>query len=59
MLAIAASLTSMVAGYTDAGAEQGEQLESLLARAQELRRTALRLRMMTRPLRAPSVPRSD
>ena len=43
MLAIAASLTSMVVGYTDAGAEQGEQLESLLARAQELRRTALRL----------------
>ncbi|GAA2174698.1 hypothetical protein GCM10009784_14090 [Arthrobacter parietis] len=43
MLAIAASLTSMVAGYTDPGAEQGEQLERLLARAQELRRTALRL----------------
>ncbi|GAB3553598.1 hypothetical protein GCM10027404_26390 [Arthrobacter tumbae] len=43
MLAIAASLTSMVAGYTDAGAEQRDQLEDLHARAQELRRTALQL----------------
>lgn len=43
MLAIAASLTSMVAGYTDAEGEQEDQLKDLLARAQDLRRTALHL----------------
>ena len=43
MLAIAASLTSMVAGYTDAVTGQGDQLEDLHARAQELRRAALQL----------------
>jgi formiminotetrahydrofolate cyclodeaminase len=41
MLAIAASLTSMVAGYTDA--EDSEQLERIHARAQALRKTALQL----------------
>jgi formiminotetrahydrofolate cyclodeaminase len=41
MLAIAASLTSMVAGYTDA--EDSEQLESIHARARALRKTALQL----------------
>lgn len=43
MLAIAASLTSMVAGYTDAEKNPGNQLEEILTRAQNLRRTALRL----------------
>lgn len=41
MLAIAAALTSMVAGYTDAEESQGRELDSVLARAQELRRVAL------------------
>lgn len=43
MLAIAASLTSMVAGYTDPEEHQRRQLDDLLARARELRRVALRL----------------
>ena len=42
MLAVAASLTSMVAGYTDA--EDGrEEVEAIRARAQDLRREALAL----------------
>jgi len=43
MLAIAASLTSMVAGYTEAEGEQESELAALHGRAKELRRTALRL----------------
>lgn len=43
MLAIAASLTSMVAGYTDAEPHQEQQLEDLLARARKLRQAALQL----------------
>lgn len=43
MLAIAASLTSMVAGYTEAEEERESQLTALHGRAKELRRTALRL----------------
>lgn len=43
MLAIAASLTSMVAGYTEAEGEQESELAALQRRAKELRRTALRL----------------
>lgn len=43
MLAIAASLTSMVAGYTDAEPQQEGQLGELLSRAQTLREVALRL----------------
>lgn len=43
MLGIAASLTSMVAGYTEPDADQQQKLSSILARAQELRRTALQL----------------
>jgi formiminotetrahydrofolate cyclodeaminase len=43
MLAIAASLTSMVAGYTEAEEELESQLTALHGRAKELRRTALRL----------------
>lgn len=43
MLAIAASLTSMVAGYTDAEVDQQEQVDDLLARAQKLRQAALQL----------------
>ncbi|MCF3138907.1 cyclodeaminase/cyclohydrolase family protein [Paenarthrobacter sp. AR 02] len=43
MLAIAASLTSMVAGYTEAEGEQESELAALQRRAKELRRNALRL----------------
>jgi formiminotetrahydrofolate cyclodeaminase len=43
MLAIAASLASMVAGYTEPGDEQREQLAHIQSRAQTLRRTALQL----------------
>jgi formiminotetrahydrofolate cyclodeaminase len=44
MLAIAASLTSMVAGYTDADDEhQRAELDDVHARARSLRLTALRL----------------
>ncbi|WOH19593.1 cyclodeaminase/cyclohydrolase family protein [Paenarthrobacter sp. GOM3] len=43
MLAIAASLTSMVAGYTEAEGEQESRLEELHGRAKALRETALRL----------------
>lgn len=43
MLAIAASLTSMVAGYTDAQPGQQEHLESLRTRAQDSRQRALQL----------------
>lgn len=43
MLAVAASLTSMVAGYTDPDDDQQDHLENLLARAHNLRRQALKL----------------
>lgn len=43
MLAVAASLTSMVAGYTDAQTQQRDHLDDLLVRAGNLRKTALRL----------------
>lgn len=43
MLAIAASLISMVAGYTEAGEHQRAQLNDLHARARALREAALRL----------------
>lgn len=43
MLATAASLTSMVAGYTEPDPQQQEELTSILERAQQLRRTALQL----------------
>ena len=43
MLAIAASLTSMVAGYTEPGEEQRKELADVHARACTLRRTALEL----------------
>lgn len=43
MLAIAASLTAMVAGYTEAEPDHRGQLEELLAGAQNLRKTALQL----------------
>ncbi|MFF2243867.1 cyclodeaminase/cyclohydrolase family protein [Arthrobacter sp. NPDC058130] len=43
MLAIAASLTSMVAGYTEAQGRQGMELTRLHARARSLREAALRL----------------
>jgi formiminotetrahydrofolate cyclodeaminase len=43
MLAIAAALTSMVAGYTKALPGREDELAALLERARELRRTALRL----------------
>ncbi len=43
MLSIAASLTSMVAGYTEAEEAQREQLAGIHSRAHELRRTALQL----------------
>ncbi|HJV98301.1 MAG TPA: cyclodeaminase/cyclohydrolase family protein [Arthrobacter sp.] len=43
MLAIAASLMSMVAGYTEAGEHQLTELDDLHARAHHLRQTALRL----------------
>lgn len=43
MLAIAASLTSMVAGYTEAGEHQREQLSRIHTRARSLRAAALQL----------------
>ena len=43
MLAIAASLTSMVAGYTEAERHHRSELTSLHARARSLREAALRL----------------
>ena len=43
MLAIAASLASMVAGYTDAEEHQRAELENVHARARSLREDALRL----------------
>lgn len=43
MLAIAASLTSMVAGYTEASGAQRMELDDLRARADALRQSALRL----------------
>ncbi len=43
MLSIAASLTSMVAGYTEAEEAQREQLTGVHSRARELRQTALQL----------------
>jgi formiminotetrahydrofolate cyclodeaminase len=43
MLAIAASLTSMVAGYTEAEEDQRRELAKLHARAHRLREAALRL----------------
>ncbi|MFC8524385.1 MULTISPECIES: cyclodeaminase/cyclohydrolase family protein [Micrococcaceae] len=43
MLAVAASLTSMVAGYTEAGEHLREELVSLHTRARSLREVALRL----------------
>lgn len=43
MLAIAASLTSMVAGYTEAGEAQRAELDDVHARAHSLREAALRL----------------
>ncbi|RJN32524.1 cyclodeaminase/cyclohydrolase family protein [Nesterenkonia natronophila] len=43
MLSLAASLTSMVAGYTEPDAGEEDQLNSVLIRAQNLRQTALQL----------------
>lgn len=43
MLAIAASLTSMVAGYTEAGPDQQEELDGVRTRARNLRQVALQL----------------
>lgn len=43
MLAIAASLTSMVAGYTEPKADLDQQLHGVLTRAQERRELALQL----------------
>lgn len=43
MLAMAASLTSMVAGYTDAGPSRRDELDELHARARSLRVAALQL----------------
>jgi formiminotetrahydrofolate cyclodeaminase len=43
MLSIAASLMSMVAGYTEAEESQSEQLAGIHSRAKELRQTALQL----------------
>ncbi|MFP5315776.1 MAG: cyclodeaminase/cyclohydrolase family protein [Actinomycetes bacterium] len=43
MLAIAASLTSMVAGYTETDGDQQDHLQELLTRAQDLRKSALQL----------------
>lgn len=43
MLAVAASLTAMVAGYTEAGSGSRERLAGILARAGDLRQTALQL----------------
>jgi formiminotetrahydrofolate cyclodeaminase len=43
MLAIAASLASMVAGYTEPSQDQGGELTDIHARARALRETALQL----------------
>jgi len=43
MLAIAASLTSMVAGYTDAQGQERSEVASVQSRARSLRETALQL----------------
>lgn len=43
MLAIAASLTSMVAGYTDGQGQERSEVASVQARARSLRETALQL----------------
>jgi len=43
MLSIAAALTSMVAGYTEAEGQQHDELSAIHARARELREAALRL----------------
>lgn len=43
MLAMAASLTSMVAGYTEAPPQQRDTLHEVLSSAQNLRRAALQL----------------
>ncbi|MBT2595029.1 cyclodeaminase/cyclohydrolase family protein [Arthrobacter sp. ISL-72] len=43
MLAVAASLTSMVAGYTEAGDGERNELASVQARARSLREVALQL----------------
>ncbi|WP_457973573.1 cyclodeaminase/cyclohydrolase family protein [Arthrobacter sp. D1-17] len=43
MLAIAASLTSMVAGYTDADGQERSEVASIQARSRSLRETALQL----------------
>ncbi|WP_394525128.1 cyclodeaminase/cyclohydrolase family protein [Paenarthrobacter nicotinovorans] len=43
MLSIAAALTSMVAGYTEAEGQQRDELSAIHARAHELREAALRL----------------
>ncbi|GAA1160974.1 cyclodeaminase/cyclohydrolase family protein [Nesterenkonia sandarakina] len=43
MLAIAASLTSMVAGYTEPDAQCADRLSAILAQAQDRRGTALQL----------------
>ncbi|NDK31905.1 cyclodeaminase/cyclohydrolase family protein [Nesterenkonia haasae] len=43
MLAMAASLTSMVAGYTEAGDGQQTHVDNVLSRAEELRKLALHL----------------
>lgn len=43
MLAIAASLTSMVAGYTDADGQERSEVASIQSRSRSLRETALQL----------------
>lgn len=43
MLAIAASLTSMVAGYTEADHDRRDRLAAILAQASDRRKTALKL----------------
>lgn len=43
MLGIAASLVSMVAGYTEAAPNQREELDGVLRRARSMRRTAMQL----------------
>ena len=43
MLSIAAALTSMVAGHTEPGDRQRDELSAIHARAKELRKTALHL----------------
>lgn len=43
MLAIAASLTSMVAGYTEPAEEQQQELDALVTRARKRREVALQL----------------